>query len=184
MLRSKEMEYTQHVKVPKDRVAVIIGQKGKGKQELEERMGVALSIDSKEGDVRIASSDTLRLYVAQEVVRAIARGFNPDIALGLQKTEYMLELLNITEYAKSKNQLARLKGRVIGEGGKSRETIEQLSETNIVIYGKTIGIIGPSDCVQVAKKGIDMLLTGAPHATVFRILERWRRERRRKDLQG
>jgi ribosomal RNA assembly protein len=77
--------------------------------------------------------------------------------------------------------MLRLKGRVIGESGKSRKTIEDLSDTQISVYGKTIGIIGEAENTNMAKKAIDMLLTGAPHSTVFRILERWRRDLRRRE---
>lgn len=178
------MDFEQQIKIPKDRVAVVIGTDGKQKDELEDRLQVSLDVDSTEGEVHISGSDALCLYVAQEVIKAIGRGFNPDIALQLQKTDYMFELINITDYVRSKNQMMRMKGRVIGQGGKSRETIEQLTDTRIVIYGKTIGVIGDAEGVQAAKKGIDMLLTGAPHANVFRILERWRRDQKRREIMG
>lgn len=175
--------FEYYVKVPKDRIGVLIGDKGEKKRELESNLGVKLDIDSNEGDVRLTGTDTLKLYTAQEIIKAIARGFNPDVAKQLLKTEFMLEFLNITEYVKNKNQMIRLKGRVIGEDGKSRRTIEELTETSIVVYGKTIGIIGEAESVTEAQKGIDMLLTGAPHATVFRILERWRRNKRRREYE-
>lgn len=177
----KQFEY--QIKVPKERVGVLIGEKGEKKRELEEVLGVKLDIDSQEGAVRLIGNDSIKLYTAQEIVKAIARGFNPTIALLLLKTEYMFELITLTQYARSRNQLVRLKGRVIGENGKSRETIEELSETHIVVYGKTIGIIGDTEAVTTAQKAVDMLLTGAPHATVFRILERWRRDKRRRELE-
>lgn len=176
-------EFQHFVKVPKQRIGVLIGPEGEKKRELEDDLGVRLDIDSEEGDVRIGGEDTIKIFAAQEIIKAVARGFNPDIAKRLLKTEYMFELLNITDYAKNKNQMIRLKGRVIGEGGRSRETIEELTETKMSVYGKTIGIIGEAENVHNAKKAIDMLLTGAPHATVFRILERWRREIGRRRLE-
>jgi len=169
-------EYEYQVKVPRDRVAVLIGEKGAMKRKLEQELGVKLEIDSQEGDVFLSGKDSLHLFTAQEIIKAIGRGFNPDIAMRLLKTDYMFELMDITEYVKNKNQAIRLKGRVIGEHGKSRNTIESLSESNICVYGKTIGIIGPGENVSMAKRAVDMLLSGAPHATVFRILERWRRD--------
>jgi ribosomal RNA assembly protein len=169
------------VKVPKERVAVIIGEKGAKKRELEEHLAVRLDIDSEEGEVRLRGEDSVKLFSAQDVIKAIARGFNPDIALQLLKTDYVLEVLTITDYAKSKDQMARLKGRVIGEAGKARKTVEDLAGVSVSVYGKTVAVIGEAVAVDAAKRGIDMLLTGAPHATVFRVLERWRRDQRRKD---
>ncbi len=176
--------FEYHVKVPKDRIGVLIGEKGEKKRELESTLGIDLKIDSEEGDVKISGKDSLKLFTAQEIIKAVARGFNPDVAKQLLKTEYLFELINITEYTSTKNQEIRLKGRVIGEDGKSRKTIEELSDTNIVIYGKTIGIIGEAEAVSTAQKAIDMLLKGAPHSTVFKILERWRRDRKRKEFES
>jgi ribosomal RNA assembly protein len=177
-------EHQYEIKVPKERVAVIIGEKGEKKRELEEALAIKMHIDSEEGDVLLTGKDPIALFTAREVIKAIARGFNPDVAKQLLKTDYVLEIVNIADYAKSKDQMIRLKGRVIGEGGKSRGTIEELAEVNIVVYGKTISIIGLSENVTSAKRGVDALLTGAPHSTVFRLLEKLRRDMKRKDLEG
>ncbi len=176
-------EYQYDLKVPKDRVAVIIGEKGEKKRELEEALGVKLIIDSEEGDVFMKGKDAISLFTAKEVVKAIARGFNPDIAKQLLKTDYQLDVINLQDYTGSKNQMIRLKGRVIGEGGKARTTVEQLAEVDISVYGKTISIIGLNENVALAKRAVDALLTGAPHSTIFRLLERARREMKRRSYQ-
>jgi ribosomal RNA assembly protein len=177
-------DFQYEIKVPKERIAVIIGEKGEKKRELEEALSVTMDVDSEEGDVVLRGGDAVSLFTAREVVKAIARGFNPDIARQLLKTDYLLEIVNISDYAKTKDQMIRLKGRVIGENGKSRSTIEDLTEVNISVYGKTISIIGQTENVTAAKRGIDALLTGAPHSTVFRLLEKLRRDMKRKDLDN
>lgn len=174
--------YEQILKVPKDRVAVIIGEKGKTKRELEENLGVKLQIDGDEGEIVLIGKDSIKLYTAHEIIKAIARGFNPEIATLLLKTDYMLELINITDYADGQKAIQRLRGRVIGEGGKARRTIEELTEAFLSVYGKTICIIGQADTVSAAKRGVDALLSGAPHSTVYRLLEKLRRDRKRKDI--
>ncbi len=167
--------FEYQVKIPKDRIAVVIGEKGVMKRRLESELGITLDVDSQEGDVFLLGKDSVRLFSAQDVIKAIGRGFNPEIALRLLKTEYVLELIDVTDYANTKNKAIRLKGRVIGENGKSRRAIESLTETSMSVYGKTIGIIGQAEHVMTAKKAVDMLLSGAPHSTVFRMLEGWRR---------
>jgi ribosomal RNA assembly protein len=109
------------------------------------------------------------------VIKAIGRGFNPDIAFLILKQDYVFELINMNDFAKTKNDSVRLKGRVIGSEGKSRNTIEELTETNISVYGKTIGIIGLQENVASARKAIESLLSGSPHSNVFRFLEKNRR---------
>ena len=64
-----------------------------------------------------------------------------------------------------------MKSRLIGTDGKTRKTVELLSNTKIVIYGKTISIIGDYINVGVARKAIELLLIGKTHATVYKWLE-------------
>ncbi|MBI5003215.1 RNA-processing protein [Candidatus Woesearchaeota archaeon] len=170
-------EFSYDVKIPKERIAVLIGKKGETKSKVETEMHVDLSIDSQEGDVTIQGSDALQLYVSRDIIRAIGRGFNPEIALLLLKSDYVFELIDITRYVKE-NHLLRIKGRIIGKEGKARVVIEELTQTNICVYGKSIGIIGETENVSICKRAMESLLQGAPHAVVYKWLEKRRKEMR------
>ena len=66
-----------HIKVPKDRVGAIIGPKGRVKQIIEEKSTASLDIDSEEGTVEIIpGEDPVGAMKAEDVINAIARGFN------------------------------------------------------------------------------------------------------------
>ena len=67
------------IKIPKVRVAVLIGKKGVTKRLLQKKLSVKLII-SPEGDVEVIG-EPFEMMVAIKVVRAIGRGFNPKIAL-------------------------------------------------------------------------------------------------------
>jgi ribosomal RNA assembly protein len=178
-------EYNYELKIPKDRVAVLIGTKGEVKRDIETVTKTKLDIDSEEGDVVISGGDALGLFTAREIVEAIGRGFNPDFAKLLLKQDYVLDMISIKDYAgKSKDTALRLKGRVIGKEGKSRKTIEMLTDTHISIYGKTIGIIGGPDGVDNARQAIEALLKGSPHGNVYKSLERKQKEMKQKELLG
>jgi ribosomal RNA assembly protein len=171
-----EGEFSYELKIPEERVAVLIGANGATKKEIEQETKCHLDI-SKEGDVTITGDDGLMLFTAREIVRAIARGFNPKAALLLLKPDYTLEIIDLKDVAgKSKNLMERLKGRVIGTGGKSRAEIERLTETNLSIYGKTIGILGEAGNVSLAREAVAMLLSGSMHKTVYQFLERKKKE--------
>ncbi len=171
------MEFNYEIKIPKDRIAVLIGKNGETKKELEQVTSTNIEIDSKEGDILIHGEDALGLYSAREVIRAISRGFNPDYAKLLLKPDYSLEVLNIKEFSgDSVKKGLRLKGRVIGQEGKARKTIEGLTDTYICIYGKTIAIIGDPRNVATTRKAIESLLTGSPHSHIYKWLEKKRRE--------
>jgi ribosomal RNA assembly protein len=172
-------EYSYTIKVPKDRVAVIIGIKGKDKKELEEYSRSKIIVDSKEGDVTITGKDALKLYEIREVIKAIARGFSPEASKLLLKPDYMLELINLKDYGlEASNKLFRIRARIIGTGGKARRTLETLTNTNMCVYGKTIGIIGECSEVSNAKRAIEMLISGSMHASVYKWLEKQRRKMR------
>ena len=83
---------------------------------------------------------------------------------------------------KSKNTLLRLKGRVIGKDGKSRQLIEELSEAYVSVYGKTVCIIGTAESASMAKRAVEYLLQGSTHASVYKWLENRRREMKRKRI--
>ena len=73
---------------------------------------------------------------------------------------------------KSKSNLLRLKARCIGTKGKAKNTIENLTNTSISVYGKTISIIGLAEQVFLAKKAIEALLRGSKHGNVYKQLEK------------
>lgn len=175
------MEYSYELKIPKERIAVLIGKDGGVKQELEELTSTKLDIDSKEGDVVIQGEDSIKMYALKEVIKAIGRGFNPEIARLLLKQDYVLEIIPLLDYLK-KSHLERVKGRVIGAGGKARNTIERLTDTFIVVYGKTISILGESEGVVAAKKAIESLIAGSPHANVYKWLEKNRKKMKEKQI--
>ncbi len=177
------VEYSYELKVPKNRVAVIIGKEGSIKKEIEEATNTKLNIDSTEGDIFVAGEDALGLYTAREIIKAIGRGFNPEIAKLLLKPDYIFEVVDLTEFAgKSKDAMLRLKGRVIGKEGKSRRLIEELTECSISVFGKTISVIGLPESAANARRAVESLLRGSTHANVYKWLERRRREMKRKAI--
>lgn len=179
------MVFRQEIRISKDRIAVLIGTKGKEKKELEKLAKARITVDSNEGDVILEGEDSVELYILKEVVKAIGRGFSPEEAKLLFDENYMLELLDIKDYiGKSPKKIARLKARLIGTQGKARKIIEELTNTKVVIYGKTVGIIGKVENAQTAREAVEYILDGAPHGHVFKFLERKRAETRNKGFEN
>ena len=173
--------YSYELKIPQERVAVLIGKKGEVKKSIESDTKTQIKVDSLEGDIFVYGKDALGLYTAHEVIRSIGRGFNPDIAKLFLKQDYVFEMVDIPEYTgKSKNTLLRLKGRVIGKEGRARKLIEELSESYISVYGKSTGIIGTAESAAMAKRAVEALLRGSTQATEYKWLENKRREMKRK----
>lgn len=173
-------EFAYQVKVPHDRIAVLIGKKGEIKQKLMDETGVKIDVNSKEGEVTVSGEDALSLYSTREIIKAIARGFNPETAMLLLKQDYAFEMVNLPDYDNS-TQFRRIKGRIIGKNGKSRMIIEEYTEAYISVYGKTVGMIGRTDSVHIARRAVEMLIKGSPHTNVYKWLENMRRELKRRE---
>ncbi|MFH1623432.1 MAG: KH domain-containing protein [Candidatus Aenigmatarchaeota archaeon] len=127
-------------------------------------------VDVRDG-VTFEADDPIMGMRVKQVLTAFGRGFAMDEALNLLDEEHELCLVEVTDYARSANRLTDLKGRVIGREGKSKNVIERFTGTRIVVQGKTVGIIGRWQSVQVAREAVCMLLEGRKHGTVFRYLE-------------
>ncbi|ODS41941.1 MAG: hypothetical protein MSIBF_00865 [Candidatus Altiarchaeales archaeon IMC4] len=163
----------QYVKIPNERIAVLVGKNGATKESIEKKTNTKISVTDTSVSVVGAAIDE---WVAKDVVLAIGRGFSPENALRLLKENNTIEILRIGDIARSKNDLDRLKGRIIGEGGKTRKTIEEMTGCSVSVYGKTAAIIGLADDVYTAKEAIVKLLDGAQHTSVYKFLEKKRVE--------
>ncbi|HIP84609.1 MAG TPA: RNA-processing protein [Methanothermococcus okinawensis] len=174
------------VKIPKERIGVLIGKGGEVKKRIEEELGIQITVNE-EGEVTISSTentkDPLALWKGRDIVKAIGRGFNPEKALKLVSDDYVLEIIDISNYANTPNALRRIKGRIIGSGGKSRRYIEDLTDTHVSVYGKTVAILGEYEPVQVAKEAVYMILRGSSHAKMYKFLESHRRELKRRNME-
>lgn len=157
------MMMLRKVSVPKERLAILIGRRGTVKKELEERTQTRIGIDEEvtiEGEVGVLD--------AENIVLAIGRGFAPEQAMHLLDEE---KTLCIIQLPKNKKSLSRIRARIIGKGGRSRKNIERLTRTDIVVYGKTVSIIGRYENAGCARDAVERLIRGDRHATVYRNLE-------------
>jgi ribosomal RNA assembly protein len=176
----------EHIKVPQDRIGAIIGVEGNVKKIIEEKTGAKLDVDSESGAVVIESeADAFKALKAADAIKAIARGFSPEKALKLLDSEdQILEVIDLSTLGDSPADLKRIKGRIIGRGGKTREVIEQMTGAKLSVYGKTISIIGDADQLATVREAINMLIDGAPHGAVYGYLEKRRRELKRSQLES
>lgn len=165
------MEFEEVILIPKTRVAVLIGTKGSVKRALEKSAKVKLKI-SANGSVFIKGKDALEVMTAKSIVEAIGRGFNPVIAKTLLNEDFSFVLMHIEDYVGKRKDLDRIRGVLIGAEGRARRILEEATGTNISIQGKTVAIIGPAEGVSKARQAVEMFLTGARHATVYKFLGR------------
>ena len=105
----------KYVRIPKERVGVLIGKDGETKKTIERISQVHLEIDSEEGEVVFneqEAKDPLIPLKVEDVIRAIGRGFSPEHAFRLFGEETELFIFDIYDYVgKKESHLIRVKSQ-------------------------------------------------------------------------
>ena len=175
------MPDTEYLKIPRERVGVVIGKNGITKDEIENLTKTEIIVDSEAGTVAISpteeTEDPLSVWKARYIVKAIGRGFNPEVSVKLMGDETILEIINLPDYVgKSKKAILRQKARIIGKDGRTKDIITDMTGVDISIYCKTVAIIGDMEQIHIAKEAVEMILNGVRHKTVYAFLERKTRD--------
>lgn len=179
----------EYVRVPQARIGALIGKEGKTKRRIEENLGITLEVDTETGQVQILNNETtadpLAVWKGRDIVKAIARGFSPKKALTLIEDDMVLEIIDLEDYyGKSESSLRRVRGRIIGKNGMTRKIIENMTNSYVSVYGRTVSIVGEFEDVADAKRAVEMLMQGCMHSTMYKFLENLRRKKKieRKSL--
>ena len=181
------MSFEKSIRIPNDRIAVLIGKSGIIKSKIETVCHVSLQIDGDTGEIFITSKgdvEKIQPFKAVEIVTAIGRGFSPETAMTLLDGENTLHVIDLREFAgKSSANVERIKGRIIGEGGRARRNMENLSGTHISVYGRTVSIIGDSSKLRLAVDAISSISSGSMHGAVYDKLEAANRRTKQEKMQ-
>ena len=181
------MSFEKLIRIPNDRIAVLIGKSGNVKSKIETMCHVSLEIDGDTGEVFIKSRgdvEKIQPFKAMEIVTAIGRGFSPENAMTLLDGENTLHVMDLREFAgKSNANIERIKGRIIGEGGRARRNMENLSGTHISVYGRTVSIIGDASKLRLVVDAISSISSGSMHGAVYDKLESANRKTKQEKMQ-
>jgi ribosomal RNA assembly protein len=157
------------------------------KSKIEQLCYVTLDIDGETGEVfikTVGNVDRIQPFKAMEIVTAIGRGFSPEHAMNLLKGENALHVIDLRDFAgKSNTNIERIKGRIIGEGGKARKNLENLTGTFISVYGKTVSIIGDTSKLRLVVDAISSISSGSMHGAVYTKLEAANRKNKQEKMK-
>jgi len=172
-------------RVPRDRIAVLIGAKGATRKELEKAAGCKhIQIDSSTGEIEVTwpapgEFDPVKALKLPDVIKAVGRGMAPTRAIQLLQDDWFFEMVDLRDHVgKRSNQQRRIRARIIGSEGKIRKMIEQHTGAEISIYKSTVVLVGDGDGLGSARQAIEMLASGSEHGTVMKFLERERKKSR------
>ncbi|MFH1200255.1 MAG: KH domain-containing protein [Candidatus Micrarchaeota archaeon] len=111
-------------------------------------------------------------WIVRQVLSALDAGFPLGKAFKLFNDNYFFESIDLELATRNKKAVGRYKGRIIGEGGRAKKTIEEQSGAFLSVSGDKVFILGQFDDLALAKEAVMQLLEGKMHSTVFGFLER------------
>lgn len=140
----------------------------KTKLELEKKLGVKLNIVGKKIELE---GEAYNEYEAQQVLEAVQFGFPIKRALLLKDENFIFIKMPIKHFTRRKD-MKTVKGRLIGADGKTKRTLEELTNSYIIINENTIGFIAPAEDIKEVETAITNLIRGTKEANIYRFLEK------------
>lgn len=151
-------------KILSQKIAKILRNKKKLEKELR------LKITNKEKEITIEGNSESE-YFGEKVIDAINFGFPLSHSLSIKKENKDFERINIKDHTKSKD-LERIRGRIIGKGGKGLKTMSNLTNCYLEIKDNEVGIIGNPEDIKNATEAIISMIKGSKHGNVYSFLEK------------
>ncbi|ADM27923.1 KH domain protein [Ignisphaera aggregans DSM 17230] len=176
-----------YLKIPPERLGVLIGKNGEVLKRLSSMTKTKISVDEANGIIVVEPltpyTDAIDIMKVQDVINAIGYGFSPERAFRLLEEDQILIVIDLKQYVKpTENHLTRIKGRIIGEDGRVRKNIEEMTGVEISVYDDYIAIIGDYESANVAREAIMMLIEGRQHSTVYRYIDRAMKQIKRRRI--
>jgi len=150
--------------IPSDDSSKII----ENKKKLEEFLKIKIIVKKEEISIDGNPEDE---FVAEKVIDAIVFGFSVPVALSIKREDLIFEVLNIKNYT-HRNDLERIRARIIGTGGKTLKTLNELTECNFAMKNNEVGIVGPPELIKNAQDAVISIIHGSKQANVYSFLEK------------
>lgn len=140
----------------------------KFKKKLEEKLKVKISIDNNEVSIEGKPEDE---FYATKVVEAINMGFQFKIAMLIKYEDFDFQIIPIKANTTRKD-IMRIKGRIIGTGGKTLKTLSHLTKCFFEIKDNNIGVIGNPEYMENAHAAVVSIIKGTKQGNVYSYLEK------------
>jgi len=149
----------------------------KEKNALEQSLAIKILIDGKKVSIQ---GEPVKEFTAERVLIAINFGFSAKISLTLKDSDMDFKIINIKNFTRRKN-LHEIRARLIGTEGKTKRTIENIADCELVINEKdnSVGIIAMADEIDEITTAIQNLIRGSTQSNVYAFLERMNAERKK-----
>eukprot|EP01083_Nonionella_stella_P020460 56708_1 len=163
----------RRVRVPKHRMSPLRSNWAKVCEPLVTHMKLQMRMNPQKMQVEIRTSehttDTSALQKGADFVKAFILGFEFKDAIALLRLDDLfIDSFMVTDVKTLHGEhLSRAIGRVVGQQGKTKFTIENATRTRIVVADLHIHILGSFQNIKTAKQTIVRLIMGAPPSKVY-----------------
>jgi rRNA processing protein Krr1/Pno1 len=89
----------------------------------------------------------------------------------IKNENFSFETLNIKDYTK-RHDLKIIRARIIGKGGKTLKTLNELTKCYFELEDNHIGIIGDVEYIKNAEEAVIAIIKGAKQSNVYSFLEK------------
>ncbi len=122
-------------------------------------------------EMKVSRHTTLQTALQKSVdfVRAFMLGFEIRDAIALLRLDNLyLESFEVRDVKRLQGEhLSRAIGRIAGQGGKTKYTIENATKTRIVLADTHVHLLGSYNNINTAKRAICNLIMGKPPGKVY-----------------
>jgi len=173
------------LEIPLERARILIN--NDVKDAIEGRLKVKVEV--KDDSVVLTPTNESKpdsVIKARQIIQALSLGFPREDALELLSDDKYLETIDLGDYVgkDKENHMSRIRALIIGENGRVKRNLEDLTETRIAVKDRVVGIIGDYDNARAAREAVVMLINGKQPSTIYRWLQRWRRELNLRRVEG
>lgn len=140
------------------------------KKELEEKLEI--KIETK-GHGAVIDGTPLNEFIAKKVFDAINFGFSVTKAVQLKYEDMDFKIIRIKDH--TKRNLKDVKSRLIGTHGKTRKTISDIADCDILIKESEVGVIAEAESVDEIATAIVKIIKGSKQSNSYKYLERMNR---------
>ncbi|KAI5180183.1 RNA-binding protein PNO1 [Nematocida sp. AWRm80] len=134
------------------------------------KLQIKMNLATKSIDLRACKEtpNAAALQRGEEFIRAITYGFSVEDAISiLRMNTIYVDCFEVQDVRRLKHDhIGRAIGRIAGTKGKVKTTLENISQTRIVVEDKNIRILGTAENIALARTAISKLIMGSQPAKV------------------
>jgi ribosomal RNA assembly protein len=151
-----------------------VGKVLQNKKRIESELEVKIT---NKGKLVFVEGNVDKEFEALQFMEAINLNFSVDRALLLKDENIILQTIHIKDITK-RNDLERVRARIIGTQGKTLKTLNNLTNCDFSLADNQIGIIGDTEDIEEGIQAVTSLIQGSKQSNVYSHAEREMKKKR------